>query len=474
MDLLNWLWLSLLLAAVAVLLASPVWRHRAAGNAGLLATLVAAAVVGEMALRFLGIGESLPLSAWAITLFVLWMAISGLRSGIAEPELDDTASKEPESPPSASEMPVIDDPFRRRHVAETGRLPRMALEQAALGIVALDLEGTVEIVNAAWARMHGYRDDEARGHHVSLFHTPDQMEAEIGPRLAQAKETGSWEGVAGHRRKDGSVFSTRMSLTLLRNRSGEPVGFVAVAGGEGRVADGEGRVAADEGPGPRVAGGDSETLSVLVGKVAHQFNNLLTGILGNANLASRALGPGAPGQEEIQEILTASRRASELSKTLQAYCREVRPTHRPTDAPSRPPPQPEPPQPEPEDNGTILVVDNEKIIRDLATTILETYGYSVTTANDGEPAVELYRQRGADFHVVLLDLSMPLMDGAEAFRLIRQLDPRAQIILMTGHPAQEVLADFADDRPAGVLQKPFKPDQLLGALRGILGTSAAV
>ncbi len=117
-----------------------------------------------------------------------------------------------------------------------------------------------------------------------------------------------------------------------------------------------------------------------------------------------------------------------------------------------------------EGEGTILVVDNEKVIRELASSVLEPRGFSILTADEGEPAVELFREHHREIRAVLLDLTMPIMDGEEVFRQIRTIDSKPRVILMTGHDADEVRKDFAGTGLAAVLQKPFRPADLVGIL----------
>ena len=77
----------------------------------------------------------------------------------------------------------------------------------------------------------------------------------------------------------------------------------------------------------------------------------------------------------------------------------------------------------------MLVVDDEEMIRELARDILVRYGYTVVTAAGGTEAVEIYRRNGSCIAVVVLDILMPDMGGREVFRLIREIDPAAQLLL---------------------------------------------
>jgi signal transduction histidine kinase/CheY-like chemotaxis protein len=105
-------------------------------------------------------------------------------------------------------------------------------------------------------------------------------------------------------------------------------------------------------------------------------------------------------------------------------------------------------------SGTVLVVDDDDGVRRVATLSLQRAGFCVVAACDGEEGVALMRERGAEFDAVLLDMTMPRVNGAEACRLIRTLHPRVPIVLMSGYTETDAGAPCAGE-VAGFLQKPF-------------------
>ena len=123
--------------------------------------------------------------------------------------------------------------------------------------------------------------------------------------------------------------------------------------------------------------------------------------------------------------------------------------------------------------GTILVVDDESIIRDLARGALEGAGFQVLEARDGVEAVALFEAGREQVDLVLLDMTMPLMGGAEAFRLIRDLAPGVRVLLTSGYTQKESLESLADLPPDGFLPKPFRIRELVGKVRAILRDSEA-
>ena len=121
--------------------------------------------------------------------------------------------------------------------------------------------------------------------------------------------------------------------------------------------------------------------------------------------------------------------------------------------------------------GTVLVVDDEGIIRDLARSALEKAGFRVLEARDGLEAVEHFEARRDKIDLVFLDMTMPRMGGAEAFRRIRGLSPGVRVLLTSGYTQKESLESLADLPPDGFLQKPFRVRELVSKVRDILRNS---
>ncbi len=100
--------------------------------------------------------------------------------------------------------------------------------------------------------------------------------------------------------------------------------------------------------------------------------------------------------------------------------------------------------------------------------MLEHLGFTVLTASDGLQAVELYRERGKEIDLVLMDLTMPQMDGAEAFGELHRLNPDLPVVLASGYSHEDVASHFGGKGPARVLQKPYTLVKLREALGGLM------
>jgi ABC-type amino acid transport substrate-binding protein/CheY-like chemotaxis protein len=118
--------------------------------------------------------------------------------------------------------------------------------------------------------------------------------------------------------------------------------------------------------------------------------------------------------------------------------------------------------------GTILLVDDEESLLALGSRMLEHLGFTVLTAADGQQAVDLYRGREKEIGLVLMDLMMPHMDGAEAFGELRRLNPEVRVVLASGYNHEDVTSRFEGKRLDGVLQKPYTLANLREALAGLM------
>jgi len=121
----------------------------------------------------------------------------------------------------------------------------------------------------------------------------------------------------------------------------------------------------------------------------------------------------------------------------------------------------------------ILVVDDEEIVRRTATTLLEQHGYSVITAENGKAALELFRRLGGEIDAVLLDLTMPVMDGEETLRGLKAVRPDVRVILSSGNNEAEAVRRFAGDGLAGFIQKPYTSTRLAEKIRRTLQNGEA-
>ncbi len=113
---------------------------------------------------------------------------------------------------------------------------------------------------------------------------------------------------------------------------------------------------------------------------------------------------------------------------------------------------------------TILVAEDEESVRRVVQRLMERLGQKVHMTENGREAVAFYEAEGETIDLVLLDLSMPVMDGKEAMKAIRARNSEVPIIICSGFPAEDITKGFGSDQPEYFLQKPFVFQDLKAAL----------
>lgn len=125
-----------------------------------------------------------------------------------------------------------------------------------------------------------------------------------------------------------------------------------------------------------------------------------------------------------------------------------------------------------EGSGRILVMDDEDIVREAVTSLLQFLGYEVSTAVEGTAALKMYNDalnEGRPFAAVIMDLTIPGgMGGKEAVRKLREIDPAARVIVSSGYFTDPVMANFREYGFDGVVPKPYQVDELGRAVKEVL------
>lgn len=116
----------------------------------------------------------------------------------------------------------------------------------------------------------------------------------------------------------------------------------------------------------------------------------------------------------------------------------------------------------------ILVVDDEEMGLMLVKQLLTSAGYHVTTAQSGFECLDLFRRRPLSYQLVLLDLTMPFMDGEETFQRLREIRPDVAVMICTGFIQNDRLERLMSAGLSGFLRKPFAPDEIASQVRSIL------
>jgi PAS domain S-box-containing protein len=119
-------------------------------------------------------------------------------------------------------------------------------------------------------------------------------------------------------------------------------------------------------------------------------------------------------------------------------------------------------------NETILLIEDEELVRELGVTILEKFGYTVLSAGDGQEALDVYEKEKGNISLVILDVVMPRMDGKQCFEELLRINPTVKVIISTGLAQNGLVRDIVELGAKGSVNKPYGMRQLLQMVREVL------
>lgn len=120
---------------------------------------------------------------------------------------------------------------------------------------------------------------------------------------------------------------------------------------------------------------------------------------------------------------------------------------------------------------TVLVVDDDEAIREVASDILRDYGFNVVTAASGQEGIDHFRHLQSQIALVLLDMKMPGMNGKQTYHALREIEPNVKVLFMSGYSETEVTTQFGDGPAPPFLSKPYSADLLTQQVRQLLATA---
>jgi two-component system cell cycle sensor histidine kinase/response regulator CckA len=117
---------------------------------------------------------------------------------------------------------------------------------------------------------------------------------------------------------------------------------------------------------------------------------------------------------------------------------------------------------------TILFAEDEEMLASAVKTLLESEGYRVLIAKDGQEALEIYEREGKDIAISILDLQMPRLGGWEAFQKLREIDPEARVVIASGDLDRQQLLDMRESGIESSIRKPYSAGEVMKTVRSIL------
>ena len=116
----------------------------------------------------------------------------------------------------------------------------------------------------------------------------------------------------------------------------------------------------------------------------------------------------------------------------------------------------------------VLLVDDEKMVLDVGKAILQRLGHVVITAESGQDALDEFARHRGDIGCVVLDLTMPGMDGNETFKRLRAIDPEVPVIIASGMSAAQISSQFTNQTNTAVIQKPYQVADLSTQIQSLI------
>jgi DNA-binding response OmpR family regulator len=119
---------------------------------------------------------------------------------------------------------------------------------------------------------------------------------------------------------------------------------------------------------------------------------------------------------------------------------------------------------------TVLVIEDDRGVRNILREMLERSGYAVMEASDGEEGIAVYRNHGKGIHLIISDVIMPKKNGRQVYDEIKELNSDAKVLFMSGYAADILDSRILVENGHNFISKPMRPQELLGKIREILDT----
>lgn len=219
-------------------------------------------------------------------------------------------------------LSISRDITERELADEVLRLQSAAIQSAANAIVITDRTGIITFVNSAFTRMTGYAPEEAIGRSPKILKSREQSAEFYETMWATISARSVWRGELVNKRKDGSHYSEEMTITPVESEQGEITHFIAI---KNDVTD---RKKLQE---QLIQAQRMEAIGTLAGGMAHDFNNILSIILGHLSLIKGSINNASNITYSAETIATAVQRGADLVRQMLTFARRSKVTRQPVD-----------------------------------------------------------------------------------------------------------------------------------------------
>ncbi len=209
---------------------------------------------------------------------------------------------------------IVSDITERKRAEEERMRLVTAIEQAAEAIIITDTNWIVDFVNPAFTAMAGYEGTEVIGRHLRFLRSDKNDRAFYRDIREKLKSGQGWSGRLTNTKKDGSLYETEATASAVRNKSGVIINYVSIH----RDITLQGKLERDLRQAQKM-----EAIGTLAGGIAHDFNNILAAIVGHAELARFKLSQEDPIRSNLDQVLKAGARATDLVKRILAFSHQT-------------------------------------------------------------------------------------------------------------------------------------------------------
>ncbi|MBU8923315.1 MAG: PAS domain S-box protein [Bacteroidales bacterium] len=208
---------------------------------------------------------------------------------------------------------VFQDITRRKQDEEERERLMSAIEQAAETIVITDTEGTILYVNPAFELITGYKREEAIGQNPKVLKSGEHDDTFYKEMWSTLRQGDTWTGRFVNKKKDGTLYNEEAVISPVRDTSGRTINYVAVKRDITKELKLEEQLHQSQ---------KMESVGRLAGGVAHDFNNMLSVILGYVEIALSQVKPTEPLHTDLEEIQKAAQRSADTTRQLLAFARK--------------------------------------------------------------------------------------------------------------------------------------------------------
>jgi len=367
---------------------------------------------------------------------------------------------ETEAPPMDphSKQPQGTPEDRQNQMAQVFRNFQQCVQHCQKAVFFTDASGILQRVNPAFEKLTGFVSAESVGKDLSWMAAKGPTSDSYRQIWKKIFEDHAFCGRLEVRRRDGHSFMMELTAIPVRDAKGR-INSLLCTGQDAREAE------AARSQGRQVASARARSL-------AHDLNNTLMLINSCAQLSLDEVGAHHPLRRRLEEIKNAAHRACELGQGMLASITgedgaefacvesvaEPEVGSATVIAQSKPWPA-----------ETLLVVEDESVVRTAAVEFLSSGGYQVISASNGQEALEKIHAHPGKIHLVITDLVMQDMSGTKLAETLASIRPESKVLFVSGYSQDEVLKRGVPEPAKNFLQKPFSFQALGNKVRNLLG-----